>query len=69
MDDALVVQIHKPDEHLGDVHRDERLGKLAEALADMRQRPVLAVLEDNVEIFARFDEALVFDDVRVLRGR
>ena len=42
VDDALVVEVYEAVEDLRDVDRDEVLGELAEALADVVQRAVLA---------------------------
>jgi hypothetical protein len=48
MDDTLVVKVDEPFENLGDVNRNEVLGELAKALADVVKRAVLAVSSKNV---------------------
>lgn len=66
MNDTLVVEIHEPFEHLGDVNAHEVFRELAESLANVMEGSILAILEDNVQIFARLDVSFVLDDVGML---
>ena len=66
MDDTLIMEVDESFQDLRDVDRDEVLRELAESLADVVQRPVLAELENDVEELARLHKALVLDNVGVL---
>lgn len=69
MNDTLVVEINETFEDLGNVHAHEVFWEFAESLANIMKGSILAILQDNVQIFARLDVTFVFDDVGMLESQ
>jgi hypothetical protein len=53
VDDTLIVKVHEAFENLGDVHRNEALGELAEALGDVVEGAILAESNENKPLHSR----------------
>ena len=54
---------------MGDVYSDQVLWELSESFADVMQGPILAILKNDIQVFACFHKAFVLDDIGMLHNR